>query len=151
VRRTVLERLFDDLNAELFRGRISACAVIRVSYLERIYGCDGLYEPHYSRIVVQSGLPAWAERRVLLHEMCHASLPGYAGHGAPFLAQLRRLAQRGETWAIREAHRYATDPWLRTIDALDDLDHQWHALPNSASKRARCLILTKANRLLARL
>jgi hypothetical protein len=150
-RRTVLERLFDDLNTELFDGRIARCAVRRASYLARRHGCDGLYEPLRQQILIQTGLSPHVERRVLIHEMCHAKLPGEYGHGSDFLSELRRLGRRGEAWAIREADRYANDPWLRVVDALDDLDHQWHTLPRSASTRARSLIIERAERLLARL
>jgi len=150
-RRTALERLFDDLNTELFDGRIAQCAVRRASYLARRHGCDGLYAPSRRQILIQTGLSAPTERRVLIHEMCHAKLSADFGHGSAFLSELRRLGRRGETWAFREAARYANDPWLRVVDALDDLDHQWHALPRSASTRARSLIIDRAERLLARL
>jgi SprT-like family len=150
-RRTHLERLFDDLNTDFFDGRIAQCAVRRSDLLVRLHGCDGLYEPSCRRIVIQSGLSATIERRVLIHEMCHARLPNDCGHGRLFLEQLRRLARRGERWALDEADRYARDPWLRVVDALDDLDHQWHALPPSASFRSRASILARADRLLARL
>jgi hypothetical protein len=88
---------------------------------------------------------------VLIHEMCHAAQPTHPGHGKPFLTQLRRLARRGEQWAGREARRYATERWLRTVDALDDLDGRWHALPASAPRRARELILRRADKLLVKL
>jgi SprT-like family protein len=149
--RTVLERLFDDLNTELFDGRIAPCAVRRASHLTRRHGCDGLYEPSRHQILIQSGLSSRAERRVLIHEMCHARLPAHRGHGSAFRCELRRLGRRGEAWAVREAERYASDPWLRVVDALDDLDHQWHTLPRSASTRARVLLIGRAERLLARL
>jgi hypothetical protein len=150
-RRTILERLFDDLNSELFDGRIAPCAVRRASHLARLHGCDGLYEPLHGQILIQSGLSPRAERRVLIHEMCHAKLPADHGHGYAFRSELRRLGRRGETWAIREAERYASDPWLRVVGKLDDLDYQWHALPHWASTRARSQILARAERLLARL
>jgi hypothetical protein len=149
--RTVLERLFDDLNTELFDCRIAPCAVRRASFLTRRHGCDGLYEPSRHHILIQSGLSSRAERRVLIHEMCHAKLPAHRGHDRAFLSELRRLGRRGETWAIHEADRYAKDPWLHVVDALDDLDYLWHTLPRSASTRARSLILARAERLLARL
>lgn len=149
--RTLLERLFDDLNTELFDGRIARCAVRRASYLTRLHGCDGLYEPSRHQILIQSGLSPHAERRVLIHEMCHAKLPAHHGHGYAFLRELRRLGRQGERWAMKEANRYAHDPWLRIVDTLDDLDYQWHTLPRSASGRARSLILDRAERLLARL
>ena len=151
MRRTAVEQLFDRLNAELFAGRVRTCTVRRAPYLERAYACDGLYEPMRNRILLQSGLPPPAERRVLIHEMCHAALPTHAGHGKPFLEQLHRLARRGEAWADREARRYATDRWLRTMDELDDLDRRWHALPASAPERTRELILCRADRLLVTL
>jgi SprT-like family protein len=149
--RTVLERLFDDLNTELFDGRIAPCAVRRTSYLTRLHGCDGLYEPSRHQILIQSGLSTRAERRVLIHEMCHARLPAHHGHGSAFRNQLRRLARRGEAWAIQEANRYANDPWFHVLDALDDLDHQWHTLPRTASSRARSMLVARAERLLARI
>lgn len=87
---------------------------------------------------------------MLLHEMCHARLSSHHGHGRPFLAQLRRLGQRGECWALREGDRYRHDPWLRLIDRLDSLDYHWHMLPPSARRR-RQLLLKQAEGLLARL
>jgi hypothetical protein len=149
-RKTSIQRLFDRLNAELFDGRIAPCAVRRAPYLSRAHGCDGLFEPHRRHILIQNRLTTRAERRVLLHEMCHARLSSHHGHGGPFLAQLRRLGRRGERWAIREADRYVSDPWLHVIDGLDHLDYQWHMLPPSASRR-RTLLLKHAERLLARL
>jgi len=149
--RTVLERQFDDLNTQLFDGRIAPCAVRRAAYLSRQHGCDGLYEPSRHQILIQTGLSPRAERRVLIHEMCHARLPSHHGHGYLFLSELRRLGRRGETWALAEADSYANDPWLSAVDALDDLEHQWHALPRSASTRRRAFIIERAERLLARL
>jgi hypothetical protein len=60
-RRTVLERFFDDLNSELFDGRIAPCAVRRAPYLTRRHGCDGLYEPSRHQILIQAGLRPRAE------------------------------------------------------------------------------------------
>lgn len=144
--RTVLERLCDDLNSELFDGRIAPCAVRRAPYLTRVHGCDGMYVPSRHQILIQSGLSPRTERRVLIHEMCHARLPRHRGHGRPFLTELRRVGERGEGWALREARRYAIDPWLAVVDALDDLDHEWHAV---RSAPARAAILRRAERLLA--
>ena len=62
-RRTVLERFFDDLNRELFDGRIAPCAVRRAPYLTRRHGCDGPYEPSRHQILIQAGLRPRAERR----------------------------------------------------------------------------------------
>jgi hypothetical protein len=139
------------LNTEFFDGRIAPCAVRRSFVLARAHGCDGWYEPAHHRIVIQSGLSLQTERRVLIHEMCHARLPAYRGHGGPFLDQLRRLARRGERWALDEADWYVHDPWLRIVDELDDLDHQWHALPPSASLQWRASLLARADRLLEKL
>jgi len=149
-RRIPLQRLFDQLNAEFFDGLIAPCAVRRAPHLARTHGCDGFFEPQRRNILVQSGLHPQSERRVLLHEMCHARLSRHHGHGRPFLAQLRRLGQRGERWALREADRYVHDPWLQLIDGLDNLDYHWHRLPPSAAAR-RQLLLKKAEKLLARL
>ena len=150
-RRTVLERLFDELNGELFDGRIAACAVRRAPYLVRLHGSDGLYEPSRHQILIQSGLARRIERQVLIHEMCHARLRGHHGHGQPFIAELRRVGRQGERWALREANRYRHDRWLGVVEALDDLDHQWHRLPASAPVETRARILARAERLLARL
>jgi hypothetical protein len=145
-----IQGLFDQLNVEFFDGRIAPCAVRRAHHLARTHGCDGLFEPHRRQILIQSGLSPQSERRVLLHEMCHARLSSHHGHGRPFLAQLRRLGRRGERWALREAERYVRDPWLHIIDSLDSLDYHWHRLPSSASNRRQSL-LKRAERLLARL
>jgi hypothetical protein len=149
-RRTAIQLLFDQLNAELFDGQIAPSAVRRAHHLARAHGCDGLFEPQRRHILIQSGLSPRSERRVLLHEMCHARLPSHHGHGRPFLAQLRRLGRRGERWALREADRYVRDPWLQLIDNLDRLDYHWHRLPSSASHRRQSL-LKRAEQLLARL
>jgi hypothetical protein len=63
---------------------------------------------------------------------------------------LRRLGRRGERWALREADRYVSDPWLQLIDGLDSLDYHWHRLSSSAPHRRQSL-LTRAEKLLARL
>ena len=57
-------------------------------------------------IRVSSALAAEDERRVLLHEMCHAATPGDDGHGHQWRKEMRRLAEHGETWAAEEAAAY---------------------------------------------
>ena len=56
-------------------------------------------------IRIDESLSAEAERRVLLHEMCHAATPG-ADHGPAFQRELTRLATYGEAWAAEEAIRW---------------------------------------------
>ena len=91
-RRTDLEHLFDRLNTESFDGRIAPCAVRRSAFLIAEHGCDGLYVPALHRIVIQRGLSSQTERRMVIHEMCHARLPNRRGHGQRFVDLLRRLA-----------------------------------------------------------
>jgi hypothetical protein len=52
------------------------------------------------------------ERRVLLHEMCHAAtedeaLQGGGEHGPEWRAEMYRLArEHGESWAEKDAQRF---------------------------------------------
>ena len=56
-------------------------------------------------IRVSDALSSEDERRVLLHEMCHAATPG-DGHGRHWCREMRRLAKLGEVWAAEEAADY---------------------------------------------
>jgi hypothetical protein len=66
-----------------------------------------------AEIRVLAPLGAARERQILLHEMTHAALhfhkrdPELIAHGYAFVAELRRLARRGEAaWADDQAVRY---------------------------------------------
>lgn len=77
--------------------------------------CSGIFCPPGrfwpAAIRVLSPLGGEYERRVLLHEMSHAAV-WFAGfrqeaHGPRFVAELTRLADLGEAWALEAAGRYA--------------------------------------------
>lgn len=147
--RVSLSEMFDDFNLEFFNGRLPTYTVRRAAHLGRLHMADGLCDPIQRQIHVQSGLRPSVERQVLLHEMCHAAIPGHAGHGAPFREQLRRLARKGELWALEEVKAYSPGSWLSIIDSLETLDVRWKcAAPNT---RERIGILKTAERLLAEL
>jgi hypothetical protein len=82
------------------------------------YGALGMWRPpgtyRPAHLTVMSPLPRVEERQVLLHEMvhCHLHFAGFPreGHGPRFLAELERLAARGETWATADAARYLVTP-----------------------------------------
>jgi hypothetical protein len=67
-------------------------------------------------IYVSTHLDDKATRAVLLHEMVHLAdflengPSPWPSHGRHFVAELVRLAKRGEAWAAREAHRYRQEP-----------------------------------------
>jgi hypothetical protein len=78
------------------------------------YGALGVFRPprgfRPAHLTVMSPLSRAEERQVLLHEMVHCGLY-FAGfpnelHGDRFVAELERLAARGETWATADAARY---------------------------------------------
>jgi hypothetical protein len=68
----------------------------------------GKFSPPMIRVLSQ--LPTEVEREVLLHEMAHLATwcAGHrdAGHGAPFIAELERLAALGEVWVQEQVARY---------------------------------------------
>jgi hypothetical protein len=73
-----------------------------------------------NQIHVLSPLGAEGERAVLAHEMCHFVVwraghdsRDHGGHGAPFIAELERLAAMGESWAAEEAERYRREMSVR--------------------------------------
>lgn len=135
-RRRSMESLYDEMNARYFDGRLPptrraglyggdlrAVVVRRVGLRNGMRGlragdrraCDGVFTPpappfHPARINVLA-LGEEGERRTLLHEMIHCGIyfGGVKGerHGPRFVAELRRLASLGETWAAGEADRYA--------------------------------------------
>ena len=84
---------------------------------------EGHTDRRHRLIVLRAGLEPEAERRALLHEMCHAAA-GWRDsadrHGSLFQEQLNHLASQGETWAIHEASVYA-DP-LNAIGRQDVLE-----------------------------
>jgi len=83
-------------------------------------GCSralGLFRPpgqfRPAHIHVMSPLAREEERQTLLHEMVHCYLyfAGFPaeGHGPRFIAELERLASRGEAWAAEEATRWVNN------------------------------------------
>ena len=103
-RRTALEQLFDQLNAELFGGRLPSYRVRqRARFAGELNGQLGRCDEDVRTIWLKTELPADRVRPLLLHEMCHHGSPG---HGRAFQAKLLRLAEHGEDWAREEAAQY---------------------------------------------
>jgi hypothetical protein len=82
----------------------------RGQYRLGMFRAPGDYWP--ARIVVDVARASQAHvggaRAVLLHQMIHCALyfagcPDVDAHGLGFLAELKRLSARGETWATMEA------------------------------------------------
>ncbi len=73
-------------------------------------------------------------RRVLLHEMAHCSV-WIAGvrddgeHGPRFVAELKRLAARGEAWALDQATRYIARGECKRGPAIHDTTRSAPGLP----------------------
>lgn len=112
-RRRPLGEMFAELNESHFGGRLPAYACRRVGPRIGRFGelrnrRWGTCDLRRRRILVLGMLPHEHERRVLLHEMCHAAvaLDGELGHGPRFRAEMARLSrEHGETWA--ESEEYA--------------------------------------------
>jgi len=127
--RAPLAAQYRELNARYWQGQLPptvprglgfvsrAVAVYRVGMLLRNggHGALGRFVPSTpARIQIVSLLTHEHERQVLLHEMVHCHLH-FAGHrfepgnyhDAPFVAELRRLAAAGESWATEQADAYA--------------------------------------------
>jgi len=94
---TDLDVLFDQLNNSLFMGSLPTYRVRRRKPQNGEHG----FINDAARIIWICSSPD--VRQTLLHEMCHI---GTVGHGRLFRAKLRRLAQRGETWAQAERVYY---------------------------------------------
>jgi hypothetical protein len=125
-RRPQLQVLYLELNRLFFRGRLphyrvrrarlmdpwmdAKRSVLRIWRTQRRWG-DRLGDCDLDArcIRVSNALFSKEERRVLLHEMCHAATPG-AGHGQAWCNEMRRLAKEGETWAAEEAADYDQEP-----------------------------------------
>ena len=71
----------------------------------------GKYSPAEIRVLAVGGEQ---ERRTLLHEMAHVALYfggiKEEGHGPRFVAELEKLAEHGEEWAIEQVEYYRTHP-----------------------------------------
>jgi SprT-like family len=141
------QALFAEYNRRYWGGRLPAYSVRRVSLPDGIVGhCDVK-----RRIIFLSTAPTlsvaetervfagesikkkWKkatqpmnrhERRVLLHEMCHAAVRSgcLSAHNARWRREMERLADAGETWARQAAAEYRTpggyDPKRSTLRAL---------------------------------
>jgi hypothetical protein len=123
--RQPLRRLYAELNRRFFDGHLPTYRVRRAPFADpwmdafrrgsggrrlrqprrrwadRLGDCDSAAQC----IRVSDSLSADEERRVLLHEMCHAATPG-DDHGPRWCQMMRRLAEQGETWAAEEADEY---------------------------------------------
>ena len=94
---TDLDVLFEQLNGSLFEGRLPT---YRVRRREPQSGEHGFIDDEARTIWICNPPDV---RQTFLHEMCHIGTPG---HGRLLRAKLRRLAQRGETWAQAERAYY---------------------------------------------
>lgn len=138
-RQRALRALYEDFNVQLWDGRLPhaqrqliiggdpferGISVRRVG-VDPFRGTQGLRcrgkgftaglfrrptEAWPAEIRIVSPLGA-GERRVLLHEMCHAAVWGAGicdepAHGPRFIDELERLATLGEAWATEDAARY---------------------------------------------
>jgi hypothetical protein len=128
-RRRPLAALYAELNRTFFAGRLPRVRVRRV----RDWRESGRSRPRNSRARLTAYVEALAreplgttwfrgaepveilvessssglERETLLHEMIHVALGPAEAHGRRFVAELRRLAGLGESWASRAADLYA--------------------------------------------
>jgi hypothetical protein len=126
-RRPSLVRLFADLNARHFDGKLADWRAVLVSRAAMRRVCPeqsvadlpggisiahGYTDAREHVIYIRDGLGPRDTRRCLLHEMVHAATPDPAeygdAHGPVWCAGMRRLAKRGEAWAGREAAPYDT-------------------------------------------
>ena len=104
-----LHRLFSELNAEFWKGRLPTYRVRR----RRLPALEGWCDVERRVITIDPRRVSPDDvRKTLLHEMCHAATRGGGGHGKRFLAELARLAAAGEKWAEEERQIYA-DPARR--------------------------------------
>ena len=97
-----LNRMFAQLNAEFFAGRLPEYSVI---FSAQIRGPKKGQSDSKERIQLAKEIADDPKllRRTLIHEMCHHGCPG---HGKTFIAELDRLATLGEEWAAEEAEEY---------------------------------------------
>jgi SprT-like family len=115
-----LQALFDTLSASHFDGRLSGYSVRRLPLThERIERLNASRRwartmPMTREIRISGALRLRPEleRRVLLHEMCHAAtedeaLQGGGEHGSQWRGEMYRLArEHGEAWAEKDAQRF---------------------------------------------
>jgi hypothetical protein len=106
--KTEASRLFDELNARHWRGRLPRYRVIRLptsAMKNKIAYCRNLT----LTIAVRRELTGEELRLAMLHEMCHidriTTRSGWQ-HGPVFRRRVRRLVERGESKLIEDLERY---------------------------------------------
>ena len=95
-----LQAIFKIYNERFFDGKIDEHYTVK---FEPMRDDDGLHIPGAKEILISARLRLHPDLAtfVLLHEMAHASLPGYIGHandghhGMRFQAKLDELYQKG--------------------------------------------------------
>ena len=133
-RRPSLARLFADLDARYFDGKL-ADAEWEAVYTGRCPSQRGrtivageCVEDEQRIYVLRGRLTPRRLRRILLHEMAHARTSENAvandpasdawQHGAGWRAEMRRIASMGEPWAARQAARYEQEQTAAKAVAL---------------------------------
>jgi len=87
---------------------------------------EGVCDKTRRAIYLRADLSGYDARRALLHEMCHVASRGN-GHNKSFLRELRRLAERGESWAFDEAACYEPNRGITRADVRETMENlAWH-------------------------
>ena len=92
-------RLYEELNRDLFKGRLPRFRVTLCGSKHLPGASPGECLEGRRLIRLRRGLEPEGLRRWLLHEMCHIGVPD---HGLRFQTRLLRLADQGESWALEE-------------------------------------------------
>jgi hypothetical protein len=104
--RQQLQGLFDLYRRSYFAGRLPRYKVSLATRHVTGPGHRGECLTATRTLFISPGIDSEAQRRTLLHEMCHIGCPS---HGARFQARLRTLAEKhGEGWAAVEAAQYGS-------------------------------------------
>jgi hypothetical protein len=124
-----LSELFDEYNERFWDGRLPEYSIKVVDSDIPAWGGECVSKSR--TILMRRGLSDKENRRVLLHEMCHIRT---YHHGKKFIAQLKHLAELGETWANEEIEMYQNaTTWNQHMSLLrDDIEDLAFELEESA-------------------
>jgi hypothetical protein len=98
-----IQKLFDRYNAQYFGGRLSGYTVI----VSDRFGGQGLCRRKQGEIHIRPDLVGLTRRRILIHEMAHASAKD-RNHGPIWIKEMKRLHKLGAPTA-RDIKEYS-DP-----------------------------------------
>ena len=91
--REYVVRLYDEWNEMYFGGHLPT-VTIQIAELDLVLAAD--YNPTTRLMRFSSNaLSTFLLRERLIHEMVHVAMPDIWGHGAPFRAELQRIAEEG--------------------------------------------------------